>query len=100
MSRAEPFPVCATQGEKIAYRKGYAAGLRGKGECFNQQGKALKRAAELLEEDAAAVKRSHTTTDGEWDLSDPCDVHAKDDHDERMALAVKLRLIAPTAGDV
>ena len=54
----------------------------------------LLRAADLLEADARDVKASHTRSDGTWDLRDPLDANAKADHDERMAIASKLRLMA------
>lgn len=54
----------------------------------------ILRAAQLLAQDAAEIKMSHTRSDGTWDLSDPCDESAKADHDERIAIAANLKLLA------
>ena len=53
----------------------------------------LIRAADMLEEDAQCLEESHTTSEGVWDLSDPLDVNAKADCDERRAVAAALRLL-------
>lgn len=53
----------------------------------------LVRAAQLLEEDAECLKRSHSI-DGKWFLEDRADETAKSGHDERMSLGAKLRLMA------
>lgn len=54
---------------------------------------ALLRAAQLLEEDAECLKRSHTLN-GEWIAMSPEDERAKADCVERMALAAILRLLS------
>lgn len=53
----------------------------------------LSRAAQLLEYDADCLRSSHTLN-GEWVIEDVCDETAKADHDERLAVAAKLRLMA------
>lgn len=54
----------------------------------------LLRAAQLLELNAEDLKRSHTLEDGEWDTTNPIDESAKAAHDEEMAIAAKLRVMA------
>lgn len=54
----------------------------------------LLRAAQLLDEDAQALKESHTRGDGTWDLSAPEDETAKAGHDERLQIAAKLTVMA------
>lgn len=53
----------------------------------------MLRAAQLLEQDAEDMKRSHTI-DGVWDTTDPIDESAKADHDEHLGIAAKLRVLA------
>lgn len=55
--------------------------------------KILIRAAEIIEEDAHALKESHTTSDGKWDTSDPLDKYVEQGYNERISIATKLRLM-------
>ena len=58
----------------------------------------LRRSAELLREEAECLRDSHAVwwPDGEvkWDDTDECDRHARESHDEMLALAIQLDLMA------
>ncbi len=47
----------------------------------------IKRAAEILREEAECLKRSHAYVDGTWDLKFAIDRRAKAEHDEMLQVA-------------
>jgi hypothetical protein len=55
----------------------------------------FRRAAEILERDATALKDSHTV-DGRWRIDCPADRQAKNDVTEAMEIARLLRRLDPT----
>lgn len=54
----------------------------------------IKRAAEVLRGEALCLRKSHTVSGFDWDDSTPEDVHARECHDEMLALAIELEALA------
>lgn len=54
----------------------------------------LRRAAEMLKECAADLRRAHAYTDGVWPTTFAADRRAKREHDEMLEVAAELEKMA------